>query len=195
MNRGALAASWEIRRTGAMTERWLPVVGFEGIYEVSDCGNVRSLDRFIANPLPNGVIRRQFISGRPLKPGRQKIGDYPYVNLSRGNKAQRSRHVHRLVMDAFVGRQPEGMQVRHLDGDPTNNNLSNLAYGTRSENSLDMVRHGRHRLASQTHCKRGHELIEENLISGGYTSSGRPKRDCKICARVRYHESKSKRAS
>ena len=173
-----------------MTEEWLPVVGFEGIYEVSDHGNVRSLDRFIANPLPTGVMRRQFITGKQLKPGLAKSGAYPYVNLSKGYKDQKSKHVHRLVMDAFVGPRPTGMHVRHLDGNPTNNKLSNLTYGTPSENGRDAVRHGRNRQANRTHCKRGHELSEPNLYPG---RDG--KRDCRICAHVRYQESKLRRAS
>ena len=52
--------------------------------------------------------------------------------------------VHRLVLETYVGPCPEGMECRHLDGDPLNNNLDNLCWGTKSENSLDSIRHGTH---------------------------------------------------
>jgi hypothetical protein len=65
-------------------------------------------------------------------------------------------------MEAFVGLRPKGLETRHLDGDPSNNQLSNLAYGTSSENHLDMVRHGTHAFSSRTHCDQGHEYTIKN---------------------------------
>ncbi len=52
--------------------------------------------------------------------------------------------VHRLMLEAFVGPCPPGMQCRHIDGNPANNRIENLAWGTRSENVMDAVRHGTH---------------------------------------------------
>lgn len=63
------------------------------------------------------------------------------VNLRRDGKP-RPFAVHALVLEAFVGPRPEGMECRHLDGDPTNNALANLAWGTRAENIADKRRHG-----------------------------------------------------
>ena len=163
------------------TEQWLPVVGYEGSYEVSDQGRVRSLDRVIENPLPSGTIRRQKVSGRELIPGNQKSGGYFYVNLS--HKRQRSFHVHRLVMDAFVGPKPTALQTRHLNGNPSDNRLANLAYGTVSENAQDTIRHGRNANVNKTECIRGHPLNDTNVR---LTKGGR--RDCRYCERVRYHQ-------
>lgn len=73
---------------------------------------------------------------RIAKRGSRK--QYCCVSLGSNN----SWDVHRLVMYTFVGPCPEGQEVRHLDGDPSNNNLSNLAYGTRKQNMQDAVRHG-----------------------------------------------------
>lgn len=56
---------------------------------------------------------------------------------------QRKKFVHRLILETFVGYCPEGMECRHLDGDPSNNHLSNLQWGTRLENVADRRRHGR----------------------------------------------------
>lgn len=68
-------------------------------------------------------------------------GGYWYVSVST-EQGQRSIPVHTMLMDAFVGPCPDGYEVRHLDGNPENNNLENLKYGTRQENAADRVRHG-----------------------------------------------------
>jgi hypothetical protein len=166
-----------------VTEIWVSVPGFDGMYEVSDQGRVRSLDRFIENPLPNGTIRRQHIGGRILKPGIAKCGGYHYVNLSRGNKKQRSHHVHRIVLAAFIGPQPSGLHTRHLNGVPTDNRLANLAYGTPTENACDKRRHGTTGWTNE--CKRGHPRTPENVyvMRSGF-------RDCRACKRERYAERK-----
>lgn len=111
-------------------ERWLPVVGWEGVYEVSDNGRVRSLTRHEGQQIVHGRIKRPRL-----------CEGYPRVSLCKGGK-QRSAFVHRLVLAAFVGPCPEGQQCRHLDGNPRNNCLPNLAWGTPYENAQDRVRHG-----------------------------------------------------
>lgn len=161
------------------TETWRAVPGFEGEYEVSDLGRVRSLDRVIENPLPTGVVRRQRMRGQLLKPGVNARSGYRYVNLH-----SKSHHVHRLVMAAFVGPLPAGHHTRHLNGDPSDNRRANLAYGTPSENGQDMVRHGRGHVA-KTHCKRGHPLSGDNLYR---YKDGR--RECVACMRLRYRASR-----
>jgi DNA-binding transcriptional regulator YiaG len=70
---------------------------------------------------------------------------YLYVVMSPSPKAVRKlRQVHRLVLEAFVGPCPEGMEARHLDGDKRNNRLENLCWGTPKENASDRERHGTH---------------------------------------------------
>jgi len=66
------------------------------------------------------------------------------VRLFLSGKRQ-SRMISRLVLEAWVGPHPDGMECRHLDGDPTNNNLSNLKWGTRSETMRDSIQHGTRR--------------------------------------------------
>lgn len=157
-------------------ESWRPVVGYEGAYEVSDLGRVRSLDRVIVDH----IGRSRFYPGRILK---VRVGNppYPMVSLSRSGKTSGRQRVHVLIMRAFVGPAPSGMEIRHLDGDSLNCRLSNLAYGTSSENNYDLVRHGRHHLAKLTHCKmRGHEFTPENTFT---TREGR--RGCKRCLKIR----------
>ena len=120
-----------------MAERWLPVVGFEGWYEVSDQGRVRSLDRMVRC---GGAVRKSYLSrkpGRVLRPGRMLSG---HLSVSLG-RAAGSRTVHSLVMLAFVGAQPPNKEVRHKNGDPADNRLCNLEYGTRSQNGRDKKYH------------------------------------------------------
>jgi HNH endonuclease/NUMOD4 motif len=100
-------------------EKWLPVVGFEGAYEISDWGRVRS----VARPRTAGGL----IKPRPNKKG------YLKAPLWKSHK-QYWIAVHRLVMIAFVGSRPTGLVVDHIDGNKTNNALSNLRYVTPKEN-------------------------------------------------------------
>lgn len=106
-----------------MTEEiWKPVVGFEGLYEVSNLGRVRSFAR--------GA------KGRILRPGKSSGGHFSVV-LGRGN----TRTVHSLVADAFIGPRPPGREVRHKDGKHLNNVNTNLEYATRSRNTQDKKWH------------------------------------------------------
>lgn len=91
------------------------------------------------------------------------------------------RLVHQLVLEAFVGPRPdEAMGVRHLNDDPTDNTLGNLAWGTYGENMQDRVTNGIHHYAKRTHCKHGHEYTPENtkILTGKRTG-----RVCLTCQR------------
>lgn len=119
-----------------MKEKWKSVVGYDGYYEVSSLGHVRSVDRIATNGsrrrgrlrklVPIGIDRQQYLS----------------VVLSRGGKVQCVR-VHAEVLRAFKGPAPDGSEARHLDGDSSNNVVDNLAWGTPAENLSDKKRHGR----------------------------------------------------
>ena len=117
-----------------MPEKWKAVPDYEGWYEVSDCGRVRSLERITRH----GHTRKQHL----LKATLNSAG-YLRVDLSRDN-TQRNVMVHQLVLEAFVGPgDGRRKQARHLNGDPKDNRLENLRWGTAKENAADRTRHGR----------------------------------------------------
>lgn len=77
------------------------------------------------------------------------------------------RFVHRLVLEAFVGPCPEGMECRHLDGNPANNKLDNLKWGTRKENQDDSKRHGTHWASSEAGREHARHLWDHVEHKGG----------------------------
>lgn len=113
-------------------ERWLPVLGWEDLYEVSDLGRVRSLRRRTASG---------WRGGRMLKPYINRSG-YPQVVLCRGRPTQVRRMVHHLVLEAYDRPRPPGLEALHGPGGKTDARLVNLRWGTRSENIHDRVRDG-----------------------------------------------------
>ncbi|CQD03654.1 NUMOD4 motif protein [Mycobacterium europaeum] len=171
-------------------ENWLPVPGYAGLYSVSDHGRVYAHPHKRQCGHPGSAP--QLRPGRMLKPN--PVGT-PRTHLSVAlTKDGRRRHfkVHRLVMLAFVGPCPEGLETLHWDDDPENNRLSNLRYGTDSENQLDRVRNGRNSRANQTHCGSGHEFTLANT----YRPPGQPrKRMCKQCMRDRKRSSRQRKSS
>ena len=112
-------------------EEWRPVVGWEGLYEVSDLGRVRSLDR---------AVKRGRYKGELLRPWTNK-GGYSCVFLSGVGRKRRNRQVHSLVAEAFIGPRPKGQVVRHGPLGVVNA-ISNLTYGTPADNSADRLRDG-----------------------------------------------------
>lgn len=145
---------------------WRAIPGYEGEYEVSDDGRVRNVRTMhVLRPSLNG-------------PG------YRQVNLH-VDGVRKTRAVHALVAEAFIGPRPDGLVTRHLDGDELNNHPSNLVYGTPRDNALDAVDHGTHPNASKTHCKHGHEFTPENVTIRRRMRDGNLiiERRCEACRR------------
>jgi len=143
-----------------MTETWKPIPGYEGWYEISSQGRVRARERQIwhgANRWGKGFWRTR--AARLIKPSLTRR--YYRVTLQREGRREQLA-VHRLVLAAFIGPCPPGMEGCHADDDPSNNHLSNLRWDTTSANVLDQVRNGNHGNARKTHCKRGHGFTPEN---------------------------------
>jgi len=119
---------------------WKPIPGYEGYYEISESGIVRSLDRVdtVVSGIKGTYQRRH--KGRVISQG-DWVG-YPTAMISMKNKKY-GFFVHRMVAQVFIGPCPEGMQVRHRDGDRGNPHKDNLLYGTQNENEADKKLHGR----------------------------------------------------
>jgi len=111
-------------------------IPFWGRYEISEYGDVRSVTMAVGAKGGGIAVRK----GRVLTPIKNK-GGYLAVTLTNG-EIRPQILVHRLVARTFKGECPIGLQVRHYDGNKTNNHFSNLRYGTAKENAADAVRHG-----------------------------------------------------
>lgn len=146
-----------------MNEEWRPIPGYEGRYEVSNLGRVRS---FLKGK--NGAL---------LKPWLRN--GYPAVNLF-APSGDRKFMVHRLVLEAFVGPPRGGHECRHLNGNPLDARLANLKWGTHAENMRDQVAHGTHHEARKTECPKGHPYDEENVLL-----TAQSRRECLECRRLR----------
>ena len=121
----------------ANNERWLPVIGYEDMYEVSNAGHVRSIERTVSSK-EYGSYRKK---GRVM---RLQISDCGYlcVHLCKNGTEKRFR-VHTLVIEAFISKKPfTKAQVNHKDGIKTNNHPDNLEWCTNSENQKHAIRLG-----------------------------------------------------
>ena len=145
-------------RSDMQVEEWGPVVGFEGRYEVSSLGRVKSL-------LRDKELKPDLISGKR-----------PQVTLYSSEGVRVRFRVGTLVLRAFKGGPPEGKPwVLHWDDNPANNALVNLRWGSPSENTRDSVRNGTHFGAARVQCKWGHPFDLKN------TAYYRGKRNCREC--------------
>ena len=111
--------------------RFLPVKGYEGLYEVTEIGQVRSIERKIQGK--DGAVYP--FKGRILCPHTHKDTGYLQVSLWKENKGTQ-QYIHRLVAEAFIPKDEGRDFVNHINGNKQDYNLSNLEWCTRSENML-----------------------------------------------------------
>ncbi|MDG9926916.1 MULTISPECIES: NUMOD4 motif-containing HNH endonuclease [unclassified Pseudomonas] len=117
-------------------QAWRPAAGFEETHEVSREGQIRSLGRVLID----SAGRRRMIPGKLSQPTKKTNG-YMHVTLNADGK-QKTLHVHRIVLEAFEGACPEGMEALHRNGVKSDNRLDNLRWGTHLENCVDRSKHG-----------------------------------------------------
>lgn len=143
--------------------RWLPIPGWVGLYEASDGGAIRSVDRVLSSGgrRAGKVLTAEFI-------------DYRARVRLHANGTRTRAGVGALVLTAFVGPCPPGLECCHNNGNPNDNRVENLRWDTHSENVLDQVRHGTHAGAAKTHCLRGHAL----------PPTKKPRAQCPTCRRL-----------
>lgn len=116
-------------------EIWKDIPDYIGVYQVSNLGRIRSLDRYIERG------KSGFFKEGQIQKLQNNGNGYLYKQLKYKGK-HRNFYIHRLVLMVFVGERPDGMVICHKDGDITNNKLSNLRYDTPLENNIDQFRHG-----------------------------------------------------
>jgi hypothetical protein len=162
---------------GPLREEWRPVVGWEGMYEVSDQGRVRSLERTCPGRWGTRRVPSKMLTPSPNNHGVAAVGLYD------GNGKRSTQRVCQLVLEAFVGPKPAKLDCCHWNDDPSDNRLENLRWDTRSANQLDAVRNGHNVRANQTHCIRMHEFTAANTLL--LTRKGQPRRVCRACSRIR----------
>lgn len=109
-------------------ERWRTISGFEGRYEVSDLGRVRSLKRTDSR----GIVHQECIKKCQTGPDRR-----PGIVLEKPPKTGKRFRVSRLVATAFLGEIPKGCLVDHINHDTTDNRLCNLRIATSSQNCIN----------------------------------------------------------
>lgn len=110
-------------------ENWKDITGYEGFYQVSNKGRIKSLKRTIKHP-HSGTMT---VFERILKPNTVAFG-YQQVKLSIEGE-RKSLYIHVLVCQEFIGEKEIGFEVNHIDEDKTNNELENLEYLTSKENN------------------------------------------------------------
>lgn len=173
-------------------ENWLPIKGFDGLYEVSDLGQVRSVDRLVPHGVgnkhgigPDGRMRHR--RGRVIRTTTQKKTGHRRVMLSKLG-IHTTHGVHVLVKHTFDGPEPDDRIVCHDNGDSADNRLENLYWGTYEQNALDKERHGTNHQLNKNRCPRKHLYAGPNLIAdmGNKRVSGPgPQRNCRACDNAR----------
>ena len=138
---------------------WQAISGYEGYYEVSDCGEVRSVDRFVTETTGKHAGKQRLLRGSPMKLTETKPADrtvgYYVVNLHKG-RTSRVIPVHILVAKAFIPNPDNMPTVNHKDGNKHNNNVSNLEWVSYAENN-------KHALANNLRSPRGNPIIQLSL--------------------------------
>ena len=161
-----------------VNEVWKAIPGYEGVYEISSEGNLRSLDRITKFTTRHGTPGTREFKGKDLKTKFNKTTGRNEITLwgrENGKKKCRTFPIHKLIMLAFAGPRPDGMCACHNDGDKTNDKLENLRYDSYKNNSLDKKKHGTELSGEARHNssltdKETREIVELYL-TGEYTQA------------------------
>lgn len=143
-----------------MKEEWRFVSGYEGKYQVSSFGRVRSVDHYVEQISSYGCQQRRLMRGRILRQNKTRNG-YLIVYFSIGKKYQ-WHTVHRLVAETFLPNKDNLSDVNHKDGNKCNNKLENLEWCSRSYN----IKHSYDKLHRAILCKKITCLNDGSVIHG-----------------------------
>lgn len=113
-------------------ELWIDIPGYKGLYQVSNLGRVKSLDRKVTQKHYSGIIAHHTYKGKLLIPHKQNTGYY-FANLKKDGQTKKE-YIHRLVAISFIDNPNNYTYINHIDGNKTNNNVNNLEWCTQSYN-------------------------------------------------------------
>lgn len=119
------------------SEKWKDISGYDGIYQISNKGNVKSIDRTIIQWCKHNKYIERLIKGKPLTATDNGYG-YLIVSLNKNNK-RKNHYIHRLVAEHFIGKIDEGYVINHKDYDKYNNTADNLEIVTQKENIIHSI--------------------------------------------------------
>jgi len=121
-------------------EIWKDVIEFNGCYQVSSLGRIKSKDRIVIKKHNSGKMMRQFYKGRMLSGTPQKYG---HISVHLGFEGRKyGRSLHRLILETFSGKAPHGCECCHNNGISSDNRIENLRWDTHTENNKDRKKHG-----------------------------------------------------
>jgi len=130
-------------------EIWRDVLGFEEMYQVSNFGRVKGLKRKVVTPGGFRTVHERIMDQHRHSGNHNPDGKYAslFVSLSKDNKVH-PHFVHRIVLEAFIGKRPDGTVCCHRDGNGFNNHIENLRWDTPRANTKDSIRHGTFKLGT-----------------------------------------------
>jgi hypothetical protein len=129
-------------------EQWKDIPGYEGLYQASNSGRIKS------------ILRNKI-----LKPWKNKNGNKYRLMVSLWkNKIKTKFYVHQLILLAFVGPRVNNMEVCHNDGNSENNSIENLRWDTHQNNMQDMIKDGNHWFSNNPDISRGQKMVILNFM-------------------------------
>lgn len=146
-------------------EYWADVPGFGGWYQASNLGEIRSKDRVVRKfSFICGKDVDQFYKGKILKQISDESG-YRFVSIGVDKKRYRP-NVGWLVLKAFVGERPDGMECCHNNGNPSDNRIENLRWDTHKSNNQDRITHGTYKRGSDHHFAKFDDDLKSKIANG-----------------------------
>ena len=167
-----------------LEEEWLDISGYEGFYQVSNLGRVKSLAKTIINSRGSERFYPELILKQSLSGKESDMYARLKVRLYDKDRRPQQHKVHKLVAFHFISDTDERF-VLHKNGNRLDNRVSNLYFGTSSENALDAVKHGTNAQNRKKNCPLGHFLIGDNLVAAEKRRRGGNRRSCRACDNAR----------